>query len=137
MLMDYHTLPSGVLLSYGTQCQQQLNENTFYAVIPTAWHCNSNSVSIYCYTNWPVCCIVTMGKQIVKMFYTFSLWGSLFLMKMKWKPGRSQTGFEMNCSNLLDVSILISVEGSEYSVQFILNRQHAARPTHHFTWSNT
>ncbi len=27
-----------------------------------------------------MCCIVTMGRQIAKMFSTFSLWGSLFLM---------------------------------------------------------
>ena len=38
--------------------------HTFHALIPMAWLADEDS---------PMCCIVTMGRQIAKMFYTFSL----------------------------------------------------------------
>ena len=44
---------------------------TFHAVILIAWLADGHSL---------MCCIVTLGRQMAKMFSTFSLWGSLFRM---------------------------------------------------------
>ncbi len=44
---------------------------TFHALFLIAWLADGDSL---------MCFIVTMGRQIAKMFYTFSLWGSLFLI---------------------------------------------------------
>ncbi len=43
----------------------------FHALFRVAWLADGDSL---------MCCIVMMGRQIAKMFSTFSLWGSLFLM---------------------------------------------------------
>ena len=45
--------------------------NTFHALFLIAWLADGDSL---------ICCIVMMGRQIAKMSFTFSLWGSLFLM---------------------------------------------------------
>ena len=45
--------------------------NPYHAFILIAWLAEEYSL---------MCCIATMGRQIAKMFYAFSLWGSLFLM---------------------------------------------------------
>ena len=44
--------------------QNQSIKATFHAFIPIAWFADEDSL---------VCCIVMMGRQIAKMFYTFSL----------------------------------------------------------------
>ncbi len=49
---------------------------TFHALFLIAWLADGDSL---------MCCIVRMGRQIARMFSTFSLWGSLFLMKVKKK----------------------------------------------------
>ncbi len=43
----------------------------FHALILIAWLADGDSL---------MCCIVMMGRLIAKMFSTFSLWGSVFLM---------------------------------------------------------
>ncbi len=45
----------------------------FHALFLIAWLADGDSL---------MCNIVTMGRQIAKMFSTFSLWGSLFLTKV-------------------------------------------------------
>ncbi len=54
-----------------------LGNQSFHALIPIAWLADEDSL---------MCCIAMMGRQIAKMFSTFSLWGSLFLMVMPWQP---------------------------------------------------
>ena len=46
---------------------------TFHSFFPIAWLADGDYL---------MCCIVTMGRQIAKMFSTFSLCGSLFLMRL-------------------------------------------------------
>ncbi len=48
-----------------------LNRPIHRAVFLIAWLADGDSL---------MCCIATMGRQIAKMFSTFSLWGSLILM---------------------------------------------------------
>ena len=45
---------------------------TFHVLFLIAWLAGGDSL---------VCYIVMMGRQIARMLYTFSLWGSLFLMR--------------------------------------------------------
>ncbi len=52
-------------------CRMRVTRGPFHSFILIAWLADGDSL---------MCYIVTMGRQIAKMFSTFSLWGCLFIM---------------------------------------------------------